>query len=286
MTFVGKILVFFVLLLSLVLGGLIVADYTTRTHWAAGVKDRDDKIQVLTASLRAYQAEAENTATAANARIAELNGQLKKVRDDLADEKKVTAGLYDELAQAKNLTARSDAVQGSATVEIQKSRADLDQMRATLQAEINRNNELVKAANQSRDEKVAAQIALEAVKGTNVRLEAQLRQMAEDVAKLKAGPTGGSALAQNAKNPPPENVEGLIERVDRGGLMQLSIGSDAGLAKGQTLDAFRLGPAASQSRYLGSVRIVEVTPNSAVAEPVRRMSDTPKPGDRVASTLR
>jgi hypothetical protein len=286
MTFVGKILVFFVLLLSLVLGGLIVADYTTRTHWAAGVKERDDKIQVLTASLRAYQNEAENTAVSANAKINELNGQLKRVRDDLADQQKAAAALSEELTRAKTLTGRSEAASGSATVEIQKSRADLDQMRATLQTEINRNNDLVKKASESNDEKVAAQIALKAVKDTNLRLENQLKQMAEDMARLKAGPTGSSAVARDAKNPPPENVEGLVERVDRGGLMQLSIGSDAGLAKGHTLEAFRLGPVASQSKYLGSVRIVEVTPNSAIAEPVKRMTDTPKPGDRVSSTLR
>jgi hypothetical protein len=93
-------------------------------------------------------------------------------------------------------------------------------------------------------------------------------------------------VAKDTLNPPPENVEGLIEKVERSGLLQLTIGSDAGLSKGHTLQAYRLSSVPSQSKYLGIVRIVEVTPNSAVAEPVRRMADTPKPGDHVASKIR
>jgi alanyl-tRNA synthetase len=287
MTLVGKILVFFVLFVSLILGGLIVADYTTRTHWAAGVKERDDKIQVLTASLRTYQAEAEAAAVAAANQVKQMQGQLKKVQDDYIAEKQLSASLAEKLNSANTLTTKSSAVQDSATVEIQKSRQDLDKMRQTLQEQINKNNDLVKQANEEHDKAVAAAIQMKAVQDTNNRLEVQLRQMAEDMAKLKAGPSNGSStVARATSNPPPENVEGLIDRVDRSGLLQLTIGSDAGLAKGHTLEAFRLSPIPAQSKYLGTVRIVEVTPNSAVAEPVRRLTDTPKPGDHVASKLR
>jgi hypothetical protein len=286
MTLVGKILVFFVLFFSLILGGLIVADYTTRTHWAAGVKERDDKIQVLTASLRTYQAEAEKAAVDATTSVKQLQAQLKKVQDDLAAAQTLNDNLTAKLSSANTLTTKSGAVQDSATMEIQKSRQDLDKMRATLQAELNKNNDLVKQANEEHDKAVAAGIQMKAVQDTNLRLEAQLRQMAEDMARLKAGPGGSSALAKETNNPPPENVEGLIEKVDRSGLIQLTIGSDAGLAKGHTLQAYRLSPVPSQSKYLGTLRIVEVTPNSAVAEPVRRMTDTPKPGDHVASKIR
>src|SRR5262249_2883169 len=136
MTLVGKILVFFVLFFSLILGGLIVADYTTRTHWAAGVKERDDKIQVLTASLRTYQAEAEKAAGDATTSVKQLQAQLKKVQDDLAAAQTLNDNLTAKLSSANTLTTKSGAVQDSATMEIQKSRQDLDKMRATLQAEL------------------------------------------------------------------------------------------------------------------------------------------------------
>jgi hypothetical protein len=68
-------------------------------------------------------------------------------------------------------------------------------------------------------------------------------------------------------------------------LIKISIGSDAGLTKGHTLEVFRLSAVATQSKYLGTVRILEVTPNEAVAQPVKPLSDKPIAGDRVASRI-
>jgi hypothetical protein len=89
------------------------------------------------------------------------------------------------------------------------------------------------------------------------------------------------------KNPPPENVEGLIKRTDpASGLVTITIGSDAGLSKGNTLEVFRLVPAPGANLYLGTIRIIEVTATQAVGRPVGRMSTPPQPGDRVASRVR
>jgi hypothetical protein len=99
-----------------------------------------------------------------------------------------------------------------------------------------------------------------------------MRQKPEDYAKMR--------------NPPPENIEGAVKQVDPSGSMTISIGSDAGLAKGQTLELFRLNPAApTQSKYLGTVRILEVGPKEAVAQPVGRLAAPPKMGDKVASRI-
>ncbi len=88
------------------------------------------------------------------------------------------------------------------------------------------------------------------------------------------------------KNPPAENVEGLVKNTDASGLMTLTIGSDAGLTKGHTLELFRLNPAApSQSKYLGTIRLLEVEAHQSVAQPVGRLSSPPQRGDRVASRL-
>jgi hypothetical protein len=86
-----------------------------------------------------------------------------------------------------------------------------------------------------------------------------------------------------AKNPPPEQVEGVIKSVDKGGLVKVSLGSDAGLAKGHTLEVFRLKP---KPVYVGTVRILEVTATEAVGRPVGRMRAPPQEGDNVISTIR
>jgi hypothetical protein len=59
------------------------------------------------------------------------------------------------------------------------------------------------------------------------------------------------------------------------------LGSDDGLKKGNTLEVYRLDP----PKYLGAVRIVEVTPKKAVANPVEAMLGAVKTGDRVASQI-
>jgi hypothetical protein len=93
--------------------------------------------------------------------------------------------------------------------------------------------------------------------------------------------------AEQAKlhNPPAENVEGVIKQVDSSGLVRISIGRDAGLAVGHTLEVFRLSEQPSKSKYLGTIRIVETQPDQCLGQPVGRMAETPKVGDRVASRI-
>lgn len=87
-------------------------------------------------------------------------------------------------------------------------------------------------------------------------------------------------------NPPTENVEGVVKSVDASsGLMTITIGSNAGLQKGHTLELFRLDKQPKNSKYLGRIRILEVKPTEAVAQPVGRLSAPPQVGDRVSSRI-
>ena len=84
------------------------------------------------------------------------------------------------------------------------------------------------------------------------------------------------------KNPPAENVEGMVTKVDaKTGLVTVSVGSDDGLVKGHTLEVFRVNPA----KYLGTVRVLETTPHEAVAQPVGRLLAPVQQGDKVASKI-
>src|SRR5262249_27248188 len=78
-----------------------------------------------------------------------------------------------------------------------------------------------------------------------------------------------------AKNETP--VEGKVTQVD-GKLMTLSIGADAGLALGDTLEAFRTD---GKPAFLGTLKVVEVTPTASVAEAVGKLSAAVKVGDKV-----
>ncbi len=92
--------------------------------------------------------------------------------------------------------------------------------------------------------------------------------------------------SSSGKNPPENNVEGLVKSVDASGFLTISAGSDAGLAKGHTLELFRLNPQSpKQSKYLGTIRILEVEAKESIAQAVGRLADTPKAGDRAASHI-
>jgi hypothetical protein len=89
------------------------------------------------------------------------------------------------------------------------------------------------------------------------------------------GPSG-------AKNPPPEPIEGTIKEVDlAAGLMTVSVGSDSGLARGHTLEVYRLNP----PKYLGTLRIIEVKPREAVGKMEGRKLAEVQVSDLVTSKI-
>jgi len=283
MTAVGKIFVFLNLVFSLVVGFLVLMSYSARTQWATGYDKLKKDYQVVAASRNAYQAEANRVQTQAGEQEAKLQAQIKKLQDDLAREQSRGKDLSTELLAVQKKAAQHEAVVKASQGEVQRRQEDFEQLRKTLQEETDRNVQVVKDANQQRDRAVAAEIQFQSVQEQNQRLVVQLEQMAKDIARIRAG-GGGTATSpgRSQDNPPPEAVEGLVKNTDPSGLMTITIGSDAGLARGQTLDVYRLG---TNPRWLGKIRLIEVTPNQAVGQPVGRMNGTPQPGDRVGNNL-
>jgi len=122
-------------------------------------------------------------------------------------------------------------------------------------------------------------------------MQAQVEQLTRDMVRARAntGTTTTPAyptMYQAGKNPPPESVEGLVKTVEpSSGMMTLTIGSDAGLARGHTLEVFRLSSIPAQSKYLGTVRVLEATAHQAVVQPVGRLAGPAQPGDQVSSQI-
>ncbi len=73
-----------------------------------------------------------------------------------------------------------------------------------------------------------------------------------------------------------------MKRIDPTGLVEVTLGSEVGLAKGQTLEVFRLSPGA---RYLGSIQIVSVSHKEAVGQVMGRMAAPVREGDVVAGRI-
>jgi hypothetical protein len=98
----------------------------------------------------------------------------------------------------------------------------------------------------------------------------------DSAGRPKSNPAGSS-------NRPAPDVEGVIKAVDaKAGLVTLSIGSDAGLQKGQTLEEFRLGP---PPQYLGKLEVIELSPTQSVGKPQPRAQAAIHVGDRVSGSV-
>ncbi len=287
MTAVGKILVFLNLVFSLVVGGFVVAIYVARAHWVEEYKKLEAQNTVLVASAKTYQSEADKAKQEAAAQLTKKDAELKSVQQDRDVALNTITQLRREKEQLEAKSRQESAQTSAYTVEVGKRQEDVSQLRDTLRKERENNNTLVKKNAELTDKATVAQIEAQAFKEQANRVEKQLQQMAKDVARLRANGGSTTTARMNGKNPPPDNVEGLVKDTDtRSNLMTITIGSDAGLTKGHTLELFRVNTASpSQSRYLGTVRVLEAEHHQAVVQPVGRLSAPPQRGDTVASRI-
>lgn len=283
MTAVGKILVFFNLLLSLAVGWFCIQLYVTRTRWAMEYDDLAKRYEVAQASRDASAGEIKSIQAKCDGEVAIERDLRKKAEADY-----VTLATANRDLSAKVLTASKEsqahgALAEMSQAEVSKRQKDYEMLKATLAKETDENIKLVKERNELLQRTVAAEIQFRSIKDVMLRLEERYQEAMREMVKLKAN--GATAVANRTgdRNPPVESVEGLIKNTDpRSGLVTITLGSDAGLTKGNTMEVFRLSPS---PKYLGTIRILEVTATQAVGAPTGRMTAPPKPGDRVASRI-
>jgi hypothetical protein len=281
MTALGKILIFFNLIFSVVVGALVIMDYTARTHWAEGVKKRDARIQVLNASNQAYQTAKEQAEADAAKRVAAMTNQVKFAEDARASAEEKISTLQEDVQKEKARANEHETANKALQQEAKLRQSESVQLRGQVKKLEAENIKLVQKANKAVDAQVAAEIERDAFKQRNSQMVAQLQEMAKELEALRASGASPSRVPRRGKNPPTETVEGLVKEVSADGLMTLTIGSDSGLRKGHTLELFRLNPA----KYLGTVRIIHTTPKEAVAQPVGRLGGEVQVGDHVASKI-
>jgi hypothetical protein len=312
MTAVGKILVFFVLIFSLIDGAFVVTVYISQTHWAAEYKDLKKRYEVADASNAAYQTELKKASDYAKsfndqvlrdgdlekaAGLKDSDDQptkLKKIKDvikaalnDATVQKGIADKAREDLSAAMQKLTASDAVATAKSAEVEKRQEESKLTRALLADETKKNLEAVVALGKEHDQAVAQSILAKSAQVRLKQLEEENDHLAKDNQKLAAGgPTYTSAKPRETRNPPPENVQGRIRDVSPSGLVRISLGSDVGLAKGNTLEVYRLNTQAPDlSKYLGRIKIIEVTATEAVAQPITKPSGPLQAGDQVSSQI-
>jgi hypothetical protein len=311
MTAVGKILVFFNLIFSLIVGAFVVTVYISQTHWVAEYNDLKKRYEVADASNAAYQQELKKASDYAKvfndqvlrdgdlekaAGLKDSDDQptkLKKIKDvikaaltDAVTQKALADKAREDLSAATQKLTAADAVLTAKDAEVAKRQEESKTTRELLAAETKKNLDAVVELNKARDDAVAQRILATSAQARLQQLAEENTLLAQDNQKLVAG---GAKVVQAAKmvdNPPREDVHGRISQVGSNGLVLISLGSDAGLAKGNTLEVYRLNTQAPElSKYLGKIKITEVTATGAVAQPVGKPLGPMQVGDQVSSQI-
>jgi len=285
MTALGKIMTFLCLILSLVQGALTVMLYIAATHWPAEYQKLTLNYQASQASAKQYQDELGKAKGEADARVNAKSAEVKKVQDDLLLTRAQLDATQKELLQRQKDLAQRDAVMTVAQKSSEKSQAERDTMAKALQDQTKQLNDTADLNNKLRAELTDTTILKNTLDDRNKALQKELETMGKALAQ-KGVPGGGSGPGKGTPNRPQQKMEGVVKQTDPDGSLVISLGSDAGLKRGHTLEVYRLNlKNPDQSVYLGSVQVTTVGEHEAVAMPVGRLAERPKIGDFVGSQI-
>jgi hypothetical protein len=261
-----------------------VADYlkalksknaAVRKQVALALGDLGEKAKSATPALRQALLDAdEGVQAAAAAALEKINGTAKVSGDAAAELRKLREELDVARKRAEEETARARQA-----AEESRKRAEEEAVRArdlARAAEAAR-AEADKARVDLRDKAVAAEIATKNALERNKELLQKIEELTKENARLRKE----QAPPRDIPKRVPADVEGVIKDVDaKSGLVTITIGSDAGLQKGQKLEVYRLKPA---PKYLGQIEIIDTTATRSVGKPVGEMKDPVQKGDSVGS---
>jgi hypothetical protein len=262
MTALGKTLVFFNLLFSLVTGGLIVMVFVTRTNWREGMEKAMAETRAAQAEVKAIKTQQEALKGDAENARQKLERQIEGLNKDIAERQ----------AEISNQKAQADAAKKDANEHLAVSQTQSIEI-GRLQKERNQMAEYLKAANDS-IAKITKDLAdmtqqekyhhlrgdaLEKELSETRELASQLRRKVEELtARTRNLPAIGAQA--NPPKVPSFDMAGRVLSAE-GNWAVISLGSDNGIEQGHLLQVYRTSP---QPVYLGTLTITKAEPHQAV----------------------
>lgn len=277
MTFVGKIFIVLILIMSTLFMGLSIMVYATHRNWK-------DEVTNPTTGLRTrlQQARDENQ---------KLVTQIDEQRNRLAIERaarRQALAVAETRAQQLDQQLRSREAQyqelltqqRTAIAAVENSQRQLDELSSQVQS---LQTQLVDAQ-RDRDEQFAKVRDLterwNQAQGVLSRLEQRNQDLTEQLAKASDVLSAYELTADTPVTNIPPPLDGEVLSVGKE-LVTVSLGQDDGLRRGHTLEVSR------QDKYLGRVVVTEVNPDQAVGRILPGYQRGPiREGDRVQTKVR
>jgi hypothetical protein len=285
MTSVGKILVVLQVVLSLVFMGLAGAVFTSQTNWRAESKKQQDSAKKLTGQLQ-------TTEQQAAAEKAAMGAQLKEQTDAAATQlAKATQLANDKEALEKQLAAsrvEAETQQALAKIAGEEARARRDETNNLRKANDSLHKSRNELINQVRD-LTDKNFNSELVQKTMAEKQKELLDETATMKQIfrKKGFSLDPKEYEKMQSPPPL-VQGLVDNTrknPRNGsdLIQITVGSDDGLAKGHILYVYSSG---DRPKYLGKIKVEYLEPDMAVGVVIDKAKNgVIQKGDNVTSQL-
>jgi len=269
-TFAGKILTVFTLVLAIFFAAMTVVVFATHRNW----KNEAVRLQ------------------GENAKLLNLNNtyttQIASYKERLTRERLARRIVVASLETERNVAMEQFQTSNQQLITMQQSLAQMAQKNredtTLLDTQVTENNGLKATLIQeqnSRDTMFNTYVSivdqLHELQGTLNSLTLRNTSLAELYARYKDIIERLGPAATNAQELPLP-VDGIVVAVGRE-LIEVSVGSDDGLKVGHTLDVFRTG-----GTYLGRVIVKKTSPDRSVAEILREYSKGPiRIEDRVAT---
>jgi len=291
MTIIGKILTFLIFVFSLLfLGFAIIINQTnkdprTRESWYSVALRLQKKEQSYVEDLKSKDEE-----------LAALRSQNVVLQTAVDSEKKRAEQLSNDLntkvSIAENAARTATDKFQQSQIAINAAQADLARMRddvSNLSERLKTKDQQITDTQQKlvseRNTRVATQIERDTLRERLAGAEKQNVEFARIIDEQRENALRSTSPGEATKpQPPPNDVQGAVTAITDAGYISINKGSDHGLAKGQTLEVYRMSP---KPEYVGLMRLLSVNNHEAVGiivEPRNRKVTVLK-GDLVGSSI-
>jgi hypothetical protein len=285
MTFVGKVLVFVQLTLSLLFMAFAGAVYSVHNDW----KSSYDKTKTALATAQTdLQNERQNLETTRTELQTKLQMEQQRAEAAEATSRTLEARVAELDNRVASLTTERNQLQASARIAEKEALArreeamKLRDQNRVLHASLNEADGKVRNLEDQVYNKDLAITQMDSKHKGVLEEMAQLERIIR-LNNLETDPT----VYQGLQDPPPE-VTGLVlnkreGQTGRSDLIEISLGSDDGLSRGHSLYVYRNQ---GEGKYLGRINIVYIEPDRAVGAVMEKSRNgVIEKGDYVTSKL-
>jgi hypothetical protein len=285
MTFVGKILVFVQLALSVLFMAFAGAVYSVHHTWRDANQKSQDQVKQLQTDLQAREQQFASLQKESETR---LQAETQRAEAAEASVQALTAQVAELGNRVASLTTERNQLQTSADVAQKEALARREEamkvrdLNRTLHAKLAESLDKVRNLE---DQVYNKDLTIAQMDSKHKGILGEMAQL-ERIIKLNDLETDPSVY--EALQDPPPNITGVVlakraGETGRSDLIEVSLGSDDGLSRGHDLYVYRNH---GEGKYLGRINIVYVTPDRAVGALLEKSRNgVIQEGDHVTSKL-